>query len=200
MEIVVRRWVTPRSGRRRAAASTGVDVQHRLAHPHEDGMVDRLEPAEVQRLVDDLPLAQVAAEAHLAGGAERARERAARLRRDAHRPPPVAVAHQHRLDRMTVDGVEQRLDRAVARVRLVHELERGERNAARRAARRVAAGQVRHLVERRRAARSPFPDLARAVGGLAGEQLGDGVEVHSVSVARSQSTTSCALRSGGKTG
>ena len=32
----------------------GVEVHHRLAHAHEDEVVDRLDPAEVQRLVEDL--------------------------------------------------------------------------------------------------------------------------------------------------
>ena len=31
-----------------------VEVHHRLAHPHEDAVVDRLDPAEVQNLVEDL--------------------------------------------------------------------------------------------------------------------------------------------------
>ena len=71
---------------------------------------------------------QVAAELHRAGGAERARQRAAGLRGDADRAAAVAVAHQHGLDGAAVVGVEQRLDRAVGRVRLVRELERGERD------------------------------------------------------------------------
>ena len=40
----------------------GVEVHHRLAHPHEDDVVDRLDPAEVERLVEDLPRGEVAAE------------------------------------------------------------------------------------------------------------------------------------------
>ena len=75
----------------------GVDVEHRLAHPHEDDMVDLLSPAEV----------------HLPGGAERARERAAGLRGHANGTAPVAVAHEHRLDGVPLTGVEQRLDGAV---------------------------------------------------------------------------------------
>ena len=56
-----------------------VDVEERLAHPHEDEMVHGLDPAEVQHLVKDLRRAQIAAEAHRSGGAERAGERAAGL-------------------------------------------------------------------------------------------------------------------------
>ena len=55
-------------------------VEHRLSHAHEHAMVDRFHPAEVQRLIDDLRGAEVAAEPHSAGGAEPARERTARLR------------------------------------------------------------------------------------------------------------------------
>ena len=54
-----------------------VDVQHRFAHAHEDDVVDRLEPAKVERLIEDLARGQVAAELHRPGGAERAGERAA---------------------------------------------------------------------------------------------------------------------------
>ena len=41
-----------------------VEVQHRLAHAHEDEVVDRLDAAEVERLVEDLARGQVAAELH----------------------------------------------------------------------------------------------------------------------------------------
>ena len=41
-----------------------VEVQHRLAHAHEHAVVDRLDAAEVKRLVEDLRGAQVAREAH----------------------------------------------------------------------------------------------------------------------------------------
>ena len=116
----------PRSGRRRAAASTGVEVQHRLAHAHEDEVVDRLDPPEVKRLVEDLARAQVAAEPHLAGRAERARERAAGLRRDADRAAAVAVAHQHSLDRVVVLRCEQHLQRAVAGQHFRNDAERRE--------------------------------------------------------------------------
>jgi hypothetical protein len=60
-----------------------VEVQHRLAHAHEDRVVHGPEPAEVQRLVEDLPRRQVPAEAHGASGAEAAGQRAAGLRGEA---------------------------------------------------------------------------------------------------------------------
>ncbi len=100
----------------RQAASGGehrVEVQHRLAHPHEDEVVDRLDPAEVERLVEDLARRQVPAEPHLPGGAEVAGERTARLGRNAHRAAPAAIAHQDRLDRMAVVRPEEDLERAV---------------------------------------------------------------------------------------
>ena len=46
-----------------AGGEHGVEVHQRLAHAHEDGMVDRARAAEVQRLVEDLGRGQVAAEA-----------------------------------------------------------------------------------------------------------------------------------------
>ena len=104
VEIVVRRGVIPMSGRRRADARTCVDVQERLAHAHVDRVVYGLAAPEVERLVDDLRRGQVSPEAHRAGCAERARERAARLRGEAQRPAAVAVAHEHRFDRMAVGG------------------------------------------------------------------------------------------------
>ena len=134
----VRRWVMPMSGSRRAGAEHVVEVHHRLAHAHEHEVVERLDAAEVQRLVEDLDAVRLRPNLIAPGRAERAGQRAARLRGDADRAAAVAVAHQHGLDRAPVGGVEQRLDRAVARVRLVRELERRERHA---------------LVEPRRAAR-----------------------------------------------
>ena len=41
-----------------------VEVHHRLAHPHEHEVVERLDAAEVQDLVEDLARGQVAAELH----------------------------------------------------------------------------------------------------------------------------------------
>ena len=131
----MRRWVTPRSGSALAGGEDRVDVHRRLPHPHEDDVVDRFDAAEVERLVEDLVGAEVAAELHLAGGAEGAGQRAARLRGEADRAPPVAVAHQHRLDRPAVGGVEERLDRAVVGLRLGLDGQRRERHRRRRAAR-----------------------------------------------------------------
>ena len=124
----MRRWVMPVSGRRSAAAEHVVEVHQRLAHAHEDEVVDRLDAAEVQDLVEDLVGGQVAAELHRARGAEGAGQRAAGLAGDADGAPAVAVAHQHRLDRTPVAGVEQRLDRAVAGLGGAHGIEGRERD------------------------------------------------------------------------
>ena len=85
-----------------------VEVEQRLAHAHEH---DVREPAAfgrqpalgVARLVDDLGDLEVAPEPELAGGTERAADRAAGLARDAQRVPFAGraarrVVHQHRLD------------------------------------------------------------------------------------------------------
>ena len=101
---------------------------------------------------------QVAREAHAAGRAERARQRAARLRGDADRAPPVAVAHQHRLQRPPVGGREQRLDGAVARACLARAAS-GSRTAARAPAPRAArrAGRSSPHSPRRPAPPTPTP-------------------------------------------
>ena len=98
--------------------------------------------AEVQRLVEDLVGAEVAAELHLPGGAEGAGQRAARLRGDADRAAAVAVAHQHRLDRPPVGGVEERLDGAVVGLRLGLRAERVESGTAASSRSRSAAGRL----------------------------------------------------------
>ncbi len=156
-----------------------VDVEERLAHSHVDRMVYGLAAPEVERLVDDLRRGQVSAEAHRAGRAERARERAARLRGEAQRSAAVAVAHEHRFDGMPVRGIEEHLYRPVARFALGDELEgrEGHRLDERRAER---LRQRRHVVVRRRAARSPLPHLAGAIGGLVvlGECLLQEGQVH----------------------
>ena len=105
---------------RQAARSSDhvVDVQHRFAHAHEDGVVDRLHAPEVQRLVEDLPRGEVAPEPHLPRGAERARQGATGLGAEAQRPPSVAVAHEDGLDGMPVCGAEERLHGAVTRLAL----------------------------------------------------------------------------------
>ena len=162
VEIVVRRWVMPTSGSRARGVEHGVEVHQRLAHAHEHEVVDRLDAAEVQHLVEDLRRRQVAAELHRPGRAERARQRAARLRGDADRAAPVAVAHQHGLDRAPVGGAEQRLDRAVGGVRLVDERRASRTARARPARARSAAGHVGHRVVARRAGGRPAPHLAGA--------------------------------------
>ena len=68
----------------------------------------------VPQLADDLAGREVAVEALLAGRAERAVERAARLRRDAQRAA-VVLGDVDRLDRVAVADVEQPLARAVGR-------------------------------------------------------------------------------------
>ena len=120
---------------------------------------DRLEPAEVEHLVEDLRGAQVAAEAHRAGRAEGARERAARLRGDADRAAAVAVAHQHRLDRVAVGGAEERLHRAVARraPRSRPSASRTARSSASSPPERARAGSSSPRTRRRRAPSTPTP-------------------------------------------
>ena len=135
-----------------------VEVHRRLPHPHEDDVVDRLDAAEVERLVEDLVGGQVAAELHLAGGAEGAGQRAARLRGDADRAPAVAVAHQDRLDRAAVGGVEERLDRAVVGLRLRLEGQGRERDlGGEPLPQRPPAGWSSPRRNRRRAPPTPRP-------------------------------------------
>ena len=186
VETPVRRW---RDARRRAAAraasSTCVDVHQRLAHAHEHEVVDRLDAAEVQHLVEDLRGGQVAAEAHRPGRAERAGQRAARLRGDADRAAPVAVAHQHRLDGAAVGGVEERLDGAVAR-RAPRRRARASRTArARPSSRAQRRREVGHRLVAGRAARGPAPHLPGAEGGLAelGQRRVEQRQVHAPMVA-----------------
>ena len=129
-------------------------------------VVDRLEAPEVERLVEDLGRRQVATELHRPGGTERARERAARLGRDADRASAVAVAHQNCLDRMAVAGPKQRLYGAVLRLLLLGDRERRERHVAAQALAQTGR-HVRHRVIPCRTARCPLPDLPGAVGRFA---------------------------------
>ncbi len=160
-----------------------VEVQHRLAHAHEHAVAQppavALHAVEVKRLVDDLRGRQVAREFHLAGGAEGARQRAARLRGEADRASTVAVAHQHGLERSPVGCREQRLDGAVARTGLVLQAQARERQLA---GERVAqpGGQVGHLLIALRPACRPGPHLPRAKARLVvlGEGLLQQGEVH----------------------
>jgi len=166
-------------GQARTGAEHAVEVQERLAHAHEHGVVDRICAAKMQGLVEDLGGRQVAPELHLPGRAERARERAARLARQAERAAAVAVAHQHRLHRPAVGGLEERLGRAVARDRLAHVAQRGERHLVGERGAQLD-WQVGHLLVRARAARGPLPHLPGAEGGLAagGEAIVEERQVH----------------------
>ena len=74
----------------------------------------------VPELADDLGRGQVAVETLLAGRAERAVERAARLRRDAQRPA-VVFRDVDGLDGVAAADVEQPLARAVRRRRVAHD-------------------------------------------------------------------------------
>ena len=119
-----------------------------------------------QQLLEDLAAVEVAAEAHRARRAERAGQRAARLRRDADRAP-VAVAHQHRLDREAVGRAEPGLHRLVRRALLVVERQVGERQLAGEA-RADGLRERRHLVPRgRQVTRHTLPDLLSPIGWLA---------------------------------
>ena len=144
-----------------------VDVHQRLSHAHEDEMVQGLGAAEVEHLVDDLGGREIASERHRPRGAERAREGAARLRGDADRAATVPVAHQDGLDGMAVVRAKERLHGAVGR-RLLRLGDEGRERELRSEPRAEREGQIRHLVIALDAAREPLPDLAGAVGGLAG--------------------------------
>jgi hypothetical protein len=166
-------------GQALAGAEHVVEVHERLAHPHEDGVVDRIGTAEVERLVEDLGGRQVAPELHPPGRAERARQRAARLARQAERAPAVAVAHQHRLHRAAVGRLEERLGGLVAGDRLAHVAQRGERHLVGQRGAQLER-QVGHLLVRVRATRGPLPHLPGTEGGLAvrGEAIVEERQVH----------------------
>ncbi len=103
-----------------------VEVEQRLAHAHEDDVgqvaaAPRQAPGGMANLIDDLGRFQVAAEAQLSGGAERAADRAAGLAGDAQRVslavkrpsrPGIAtrrIVHQHRFDERAVEQEVERL-------------------------------------------------------------------------------------------
>ena len=154
-----------------------VEVEHRLAHPHEDRVVDGLDAAEVQRLVEDLRRREVPPERHLARRAERARQRAARLRRQAERAAAVAVAHQHRLDRMAVGRAEERLHVPSRDSRSVSTVERRERHVRLELlAQARAAGSSSRRSRSRRAPSTPTP----AVRGRAARRARVSVDSRSV--------------------
>ena len=174
VEIAIERAPSPKPGRVVGQPAEGehlVVVVERLAHAHQHDVGD---PAAVaprlarrpQQLLEDLAAGEVAAEAHGAGGAERARQRAARLRRDADRAP-VAVPHQHRLDREPVQRAEPRLHRLVGRALLLVEDQVGERQLAGES-RADGLRQRRHLVPGgREVARHTLPDLLSPIRWLA---------------------------------
>ena len=94
------------------------------------------------QLADDFGDRQIAVEALLAGRAELARQRAARLRRDAQRAA-IALRNEHSLDRVARADVEQPFARAVG----------GDAVATRRAAPRsprLAASRSRSALARSR--------------------------------------------------
>ncbi len=118
-------------GQARGCREDVVEVEHRLAHAHEDRVRDWLESTKVERLVEDLGRGEIPAKAHSPGRAERARERAAGLGGEAERATTVAVAHQHGLHRVAVVRAMQRLHRSVLRSPLGHDLDRRERHGLR---------------------------------------------------------------------
>ena len=100
------------------------------------------------------------------GGAEGAGQRAARLRGEADRAPPVSIAHQHRLQRPPVGGGEQRLHRAVAARHLAAHLQARERHLPRELLAQRPR-QVGHRLIPRRARGRPPPHLGGAEARLA---------------------------------
>ena len=151
VEIAVRRWVIPRSGRRSAGASTLSRFIIGSPMPMNTQWSTSADPAEVERLVEDLRRGQVAPELHLPGGAERAGQRAARLRGEAERAPAVAVAHQHRLDRPpVVRCANSALTVPSLACASCSTRQRRERHRARPARRAGSRGRSDIVVERRR--------------------------------------------------
>ena len=156
----------PEVGQLAAGLQHRVEVHHWLAHTHEHRVVHGTHAPEVQGLIEDLRGCQVAPEAHLPGRTEAAGQGAARLRGEAQRAPPVAVGHEHGLQRAAVAGAQQGLDRAVSRASLVLECQARERH--RRGQRRAQRQwQIGHGIETGGAPRRPFPYLTVSVLGLA---------------------------------
>src|SRR5260221_9650254 len=119
-------------------------------------------------LIDDLADRELTDEAHLAGRAEGAGHRTARLRREAHRVPRAVMRHEDALDVMAVVQTEKGLARlAVGALDLVHEL-----HGAPAERRRQRAPQSHWQIRERLpiasgTARDVPPDLPRAIGRLA---------------------------------
>ncbi len=108
-----------------------VEVEHGLAHAHEHHVGDdalrargiaQLAIGEPQ-LADDLVRGEVAVEALLAGGAERAVEHAARLARHAQRGA-ADLGNEHRFHRVGAVDLDQPLARAVRGGLVAHDLRR----------------------------------------------------------------------------
>ena len=116
----------PRIGKGGHCLKNAVEVEERLAHAHEDdvgqtGAAFGQSAGGMAHLVQNLGRLEVAAEAKLAGGAERATDGTAGLARDAKRvtlpmlgPAVLAeaargVVHQHRLDERPIREQVQRL-------------------------------------------------------------------------------------------
>ena len=148
-----------------------VVVVERLAHAHQHDVGDPPAVAprlarRPQQLLEDLAAGEVAAEAHGARRAERAREGAARLRRDADRAA-VAVPHQHRLEREPVQRAEPRLHRLIGGALLLVEDQLRERQLAGEA-RADGLRERGHVVPgRRQVARHALPDLFSPIRWLA---------------------------------
>ncbi len=155
-----------------------VEVEQRLAHAHEHDVrqpraLGREAPPSVAHLVHDLRGLEVALHAQLAGGAERAADRAPGLRADAQgvalaAAGPRRVVHQDALDQQPVAQAVERLLRedavGVADLAVLDRVE-PEGRLERRLRRR---GERRQLVERG-VLRAPHRvhDLPPAEGGLA---------------------------------
>ena len=114
-----------------------VVVHEGFTHPHEDDVahdrwVRARPPQKVHRLPDDLCGGEVSRKAHESGGAERALDRATDLRTDANGCPFGAsaivahgIAHQHRLNDITIGQAQRHLASfVIRRDRLDHDLHR----------------------------------------------------------------------------
>ena len=165
VEIAVRRWVMPRSGSRSQAASTLSRFIIGSPMPMNTQWSIGLDAAEVQRLVEDLRARSGCARTSSRRSRRTCRSagsRTARRRRSSGGRRGSASARPRPARPSAVR--EQRLDRAVARVRLVLERQ-ASRTAARAASALAQRGrQVGHLLVAARAARRPRPHLARAEG------------------------------------
>jgi hypothetical protein len=143
-------------------------VHERLAHAHEHDVRHRhgrVEQPHLAHLPGNLVHGQIAREAHGAGGAEGAAQRAARLRRDAQRHP-VAVGDGHRLDGLAVAQPEEEFLGAVRRLLARGDAEpgQGEVLGEQRAERRRQVAHVREAGGRR------HPQVPHDLPGAVGRQ------------------------------